>query len=101
MPYKDKDKGRAVTRASQHKRSLQRLEMIAKLKAYPCMDCGNKFPPECMDFDHLGNKYKTIGQLRSHAWETVLKEIEKCDLICSNCHRIRTKKRSLGIVIAD
>lgn len=61
------------------------------------MDCGYKFPPECMDFDHLGNKFKTIGQLRSHKWETILEEIKKCDLICANCHRIRTKCRSLAI----
>jgi hypothetical protein len=101
LPYRDIEKQREYVRKSQHKRSLQRLEMLAVLKDQPCMDCGNKFPPECMDFDHLEGKYKNIAKLRSHAWETILREIEKCDLVCSNCHRIRTKKRSLGFSIAD
>lgn len=65
-----------------------------KLAAYktdnPCMDCGNTFPPCAMDFDHRepSQKVKGIGLISS--WPAMLKEIEKCDLVCSNCHRIRT-----------
>lgn len=70
---------------------------ITKLKSeVACKDCGGIFPPECMDFDHVrGKKRFSLGS--SYAlklkWETVAKEIEKCDLVCANCHRIRTTRR--------
>lgn len=66
---------------------------INELKKAPCLDCKNIFPPECMDFDHVrGTKKFNIGQTSCRKWADVLKEIDKCDLVCSNCHRIRTKK---------
>ncbi len=60
------------------------------------MDCGNKFPPECMDFDHVrGEKLFNIcsNKGRQQGWKKVLVEIAKCDLVCSNCHRTRTVRR--------
>lgn len=66
-------------------------------KNKPCADCGNQFPACCMDFDHLeqGTKTKTLANLVGDGYskERILKEIEKCDLVCSNCHRIRTRDR--------
>lgn len=35
----------------------------------------------------------TIAQMRSRAWGLVLVELSKCDLVCANCHRIRTRNR--------
>jgi hypothetical protein len=68
---------------------------IIELKNVPCMDCKNRFPPECMDFDHArGNKSFTIASLISRiSIKAILEEIEKCDIVCSNCHRIRTAQR--------
>ena len=62
-------------------------------ESHPCSDCGQKFPACAMDFDHRerGDKIKEIATLISRGnLETLIKEIEKCDLVCSNCHRIRT-----------
>lgn len=61
-------------------------------KDRPCMDCGNRFPSCCMDFDHVrGKKTMNIGHdAWSRGLKAVLAEIEKCDVVCSNCHRIRT-----------
>lgn len=65
------------------------------LKDVPCMDCGGRFPPECMDFDHVrGEKKFTIGPYVLCAdQEWFLEEVLKCDIVCANCHRIRTKNR--------
>lgn len=68
------------------------------LKAKPCMDCGGSFPPCAMDFDHRPDEVKLfgVGQAVCRSWKKVLAEIAKCDLICANCHRIRTKERRTG-----
>jgi hypothetical protein len=70
-------------------------DRLDKLKSAPCMDCGNSFPPECMDFDHArGEKAFGIGPNRGMRIERLMVEVAKCDLVCSNCHRIRTKERN-------
>ncbi len=62
----------------------------------PCFDCRNRFPYCCMDFDHVrGFKSKEIGSMVASSTdiESIRKEIMKCELVCANCHRIRTTKR--------
>ena len=50
-----------------------------------------------MDFDHVrGEKKFCIGHHRRYGDAELLNEIAKCDLVCSNCHRIRTRKRREG-----
>lgn len=60
----------------------------------PCMDCGNVFPPCVMDFDHRDPTQKVGGISTmtrcTRSMAAILQEIEKCDLVCANCHRIRT-----------
>lgn len=64
----------------------------------PCDDCGRSFPTCSMDYDHRDAETKSFGV--SYAArvgkrrEAVMAEIAKCDLVCSNCHRVRTKMRS-------
>lgn len=68
--------------------------LVDSLKDNPCVDCGLRFPPECMDFDHVrGIKLFQIGQMGHRRPDALLEEIEKCDVVCANCHRIRTRKR--------
>jgi len=58
------------------------------------MDCSGKFPVVCMDFDHVrGKKSFNISAAGPRTPESVLREIAKCDVVCSNCHRIRTQAR--------
>lgn len=66
-----------------------------KIKDVPCVDCGGKFPPECMDFDHLPGFIKSfkISAEINRTWSKIEAEIAKCEIVCSNCHRIRTKLR--------
>lgn len=64
-------------------------------KDRPCMDCGQEFPHYVMDFDHVrGVKMFEIGRARGRfSKERLLAEVDKCELVCSNCHRIRTWTR--------
>ena len=65
------------------------------LKAEPCTDCGGTFPPVCMDWDHLPGvlKVRSVGLLLTYSRERILAEVAKCELVCANCHRIRTHQR--------
>lgn len=77
----------------------ERKKLLNAYKRFPCMDCGCTFPPVCMDFDHRPGEIKKAGlsklAIQAAAFDAILEEINKCDLVCSNCHRIRTHKRLL------
>ena len=69
-------------------------EYIRSLKSKPCMDCGGIFHPVSMDFDHVrGVKVIQISKLVGCNKERILAEVSKCDVVCSNCHRVRTYNR--------
>ena len=81
---------------NQYLRGQKRLQAA---KNSPCIDCGHQFPPECMDFDHVrGKKLYKISDIGSLADVKFYAEVAKCEVVCSNCHRIRTAewKRTLS-----
>ena len=50
-----------------------------------------------MDFDHArGEKSLNVSRLRNGrlAWSRLLAELDKCDVVCANCHRVRTRLRA-------
>ena len=63
-----------------------------------CADCGYNQAAAALDFDHLPGTVKvfSIAQASGRTWPTVLEEIAKCEVVCANCHRIRTAKRRYG-----
>jgi len=53
-----------------------------------------------MQWDHLPEFEKLgeiSGKLRNHGRAKILAEIGKCELVCANCHAIRTYKRLHGL----
>lgn len=72
-------------------------QLITELKSQPCADCGQVFPPYAMDFDHLGDKAELVSTLvYSSGTERLLAEVGKCEVVCANCHRMRTYRRLNG-----
>ena len=72
----------------------RKTEFLIKLREEtPCNDCGNKFPYYVMEFDHLKHKKEDVTTLVGSSWKKLLTEIKKCDLVCANCHRVRTHRR--------
>jgi hypothetical protein len=59
-----------------------------------CADCGEN-NPIVLDFDHLKDKKYNISRMihDGFSWRSIKKEIEKCQVVCANCHRIRTYNR--------
>jgi hypothetical protein len=70
------------------------IAWYVSLKAFkPCTDCGQSFHHAAMQWDHLPGyeKVADLGTLsRRHSKAAVLAEIAKCELVCANCHAVRT-----------
>lgn len=82
-------------RAGRYTARESALAVIYDAKAgHPCTDCGFSYPVVCMDFDHVrGEKKFNLSSSHGYSEATIREEIAKCELVCANCHRIRTSKR--------
>src|SRR5688572_11935819 len=91
MPYKDRTK-----RKEAYKRYYTaNVRYLRSLKQAPCTDCGVEYPHYVMEFDHArGEKLFNISSYqRAVGSERFLEELAKCDVVCANCHNIRTWNR--------
>jgi hypothetical protein len=86
-------------------RRVLRKEVAHLKEASPCADCGNFYPHYVMDYDHLGEiqKVDSVSRLITikAGRRAVMEEIEKCELVCSNCHRVRTHERKVAVGLDD
>ena len=60
-----------------------------------CVECGFSGNYNCFDFHHKGDlpKEHEIGKIIGiKSWETLRKELDKCELLCANCHRLEHTK---------
>ena len=74
-----------------------RRDWLLGLKAgRPCTDCARFFPPQVLQWDHLPGhpKLGDISTLNTLSRLEVLAEVAKCELVCANCHAIRTFERA-------
>lgn len=76
--------------------------IINLLKTSKCQDCGNN-DIRVLEFDHIKNKKFSIARMANEAYSLKLlkAEIAKCEIVCANCHRIRTLTRlyDKGIIV--
>ena len=93
MPIKDKARRNEVQRELMKKiRGERRIWLDSLKEGKPCSDCGVIYPPYVLDWHHRDPKLK----LFKISWgvhknkDIILTEIAKCELVCANCHRIRT-----------
>jgi len=58
-------------------------------KGNKCASCGYNKCPDVLEFHHRNPKEKEFEweKLRKRAWESITKELDKCDMLCANCHR--------------
>lgn len=88
QPYLDRAKKNNSARVKENSEFL-----LNYLNSHPCVDCGNS-NVVVLEFDHVnGTKKFAIGsKFRSKNLEDLISEIEKCEVRCANCHRIKTAK---------
>lgn len=82
---------------NRNKRKQNRQQLHDYLKDKSCIICNeNRIP--CLQFDHRDPEIKNfniadgIGQ--GYGWSTILKEIDQCDILCANCHAIKTASQN-------
>lgn len=91
-----KERHRGASRAAAVRADKSRI--INESKNRPCCDCGVRYPPWVMDFDHVrGVKLFNIAAAKLYqVGQALLDEIAKCDVVCANCHRERSHQRTHG-----
>ena len=110
MPYKDPEKQKAA-QAEWYQKNKQKQNARAKSKTDEkrqmlrdikeksgCVDCKTMFPYYVLHFDHLPEFEKTTELSKMVAIaniEQILKEVSKCDIVCSNCHAERSHQRRM------
>ena len=87
-----------ATRLAQKRLQHRRIaEWYRELKSEtPCADCGGRFHHAAMSWDHLPGheKLDDVSSLVSrHNRSLILAEIAKCELVCANCHAVRSYER--------
>lgn len=88
------------TKQRSEKRRNELRKKIAEIKeAIGCVDCKTKYPYYVLQFDHIkDDKIDNIAAMISwYPWEEIKKEIEKCEVVCANCHAMRTYKRKMPL----
>lgn len=77
-----------------HRSYLEKRRFLIKYKNRKCADCGIKYPFYVMDLDHrdFRSKVNNVSSMFTHNWslDKIKTEVKKCDVVCANCHRIRT-----------
>ena len=94
--------GKGIARQLNSKNSRKKMRQMVideKLKRSVCMDCllvvtlDNRY---IFDFDHrdpLEKLFSISSMYKGVSCESLMREMDKCDLVCSNCHRHRTQKQ--------
>lgn len=75
----------------QKERGFERKRKLVLLKGGCCSKCGYDKNLSALEFHHTNPLEKEsrldVRILTNRTWDFILKEAEKCELICSNCHK--------------
>lgn len=95
-------KHNALMRKVRRRRVERTTEFLRSIKKRPCTDCGFRFNPWQMQFDHVrGRKLFVIASSGADVSVSKLRrEIAKCEVVCANCHAERTYRRLHGLPIS-
>jgi integrase len=87
------EKRRASNRAAAKRRRERIKAIFAEAKDRPCADCGRRYPPQIMEFDHVRGKKKiNLAKVKGvvyASYSEIEEEIRKCEVRCPTCHRMR------------
>lgn len=87
----DRSKGHRPSKCntcSTNDRRVTMKQRCTKYKGGKCKNCGYKKCPAALGFHHVDERTKAfgIGGAYNRSWEVLKKELDKCILLCANCH---------------
>lgn len=75
----------------------RKTQVISEYKlSVGCVDCGFNAHPAALEFDHLpgsDKKFNVMEKVGSYSLDRIWQEVAKCEVVCANCHAIRTTER--------
>ena len=78
-------------------RKSKKLAYVQQYKqSHSCVDCGENYPYWVLELDHLRDKVANISEMcnsKSFNLQSIVEELEKCEVVCANCHKNRTWTR--------
>jgi hypothetical protein len=93
---------RKVRQDAANNRNRHKKQLLVDHFGNKCADCGLSFPNCVYQFHHLNPEDKDANPSYAMAGslETMWKEIQKCIMLCANCHLIRHHPNERGPSIA-
>ncbi len=85
QPYRERH---LQWRRDRHWEYRRRIRLIL-WESGGCAVCGIR-DADVLEFHHVKPKFRCVSQMHEYSWKRILKEIAKCEILCSNCHRRRT-----------
>lgn len=83
----------------------KKTEIVQAIKVERgCADCGYREHPAALEFDHRPGEEKSfnIGEkMGCYSLTRIMEEIAKCEVVCANCHAIRTVERRTRVGLAE
>lgn len=91
--YQNRNRKRCAACNTKIRRFRAKLAAI-ELLGGKCNRCAFDSHPSALEFHHKdGDKEFAIGMAANKSWGSIVDEIRKCELLCSNCHRIEHSER--------
>jgi len=85
-----KSKGNYGSYTQQKERGLRRKKDFIEIKGGGCEKCGYNKSLRVLSFHHRNPKDKSFGleirNITNKPYDILLEEVNKCDLLCANCH---------------
>lgn len=88
---RNREKNNESSRRLNVRRSREHKEYFINYKGGVCVQCGYKYTGEnaaAFDFHHVNPVEKDTNLRMANSLARLQKEVEKCILLCSNCHRV-------------
>ena len=91
-----RNKNKEYVREKQKESKRKRKEEAILYLGGVCIDCGGEFHPSIFEFHHRNPSEKDSDPSKTLMlkWEKIKAELDKCDLLCANCHRLRHHKEN-------
>lgn len=87
--YRERHNARARERLAERQEIIDRYKLDRG-----CTDCGYDADPIALDFDHVDEKrFSVADNGKRVSVARLLDELSRCEVVCANCHRIRTRER--------